>query len=76
MAITIIRRGLPPGEQKYRGKCRNCMTIIECEGADTRFEQRDNARYVKCPVCNAYGDIEVEPFDMPRPPFKTDSGPV
>jgi hypothetical protein len=44
------------------------MTIIECTGDDTRFEQRDNAHYVKCPVCNAYGDIEVEPFDMPPSP--------
>lgn len=60
--MKIISRGVKPEDKVYRGTCRNCSTVFECQRHEGTFhpgDQRDGPWLsVSCPVCgksaNAY----------------------
>lgn len=54
MAIQIIKRGTPRGEEVYQATCRDCKTEFSFQADDAvrEHDRRDGDFFrVGCPVC-------------------------
>jgi hypothetical protein len=54
--VKILKQGVPPGEQLWRGDCRKCGSKMEAKQAElTRTDgDRDGPiGFANCPVCAA-----------------------
>jgi hypothetical protein len=70
--MKIIKRGTPPEQRIWYGKCRSCNSEIEAEQKELVNIQNDwregtDFCWMKCPVCNAgndtgYGGVLFYPF--------------
>ena len=53
--MKIIKQGIPPGEQPFKGTCVQCGTVIEFKRSEGKvtFDMRDGDFIsIKCPICN------------------------
>ena len=55
MSVKVIHRGRSPDQEPFRGTCRFCTSVIECERSDgeVTWDQRENGEFIRlpCPVC-------------------------
>jgi hypothetical protein len=57
MSFTIIKKGIPPEEQRWFGTCSKCTSEIECMRTDLTSYQAGDYKsggpfsWESCPVC-------------------------
>lgn len=86
MAITVIKRGVKPEDQVYRGTCGNCSTEVECKRSDGTYYSGTGRLKITCPVCyeefGIYKKVPEEPrragdvWPEPKYPWQVSTIPL
>lgn len=59
--MIIIRPGKLDEPVTWRGECRNCLCIIECEEDEAKQHHKDGAPRIPCPTQGCGGSICMFP---------------
>jgi RNase P subunit RPR2 len=65
--MRIISRGIKPEDKLYRGTCKNCKTVFECNRSEGKYENdfREGGGFLRvtCPLCQSNTEIAYERKD-------------
>ena len=63
--MKILKRGTLPPPPVWRGACHHCLTEVEAENREVKYEIGEYAcpgyNYVICPVCHGRIGMSVVP---------------